>query len=519
MFEQFPYSNLHDLNLDWIIKRVTEAYGPDNPPENVVVSVNGEQGVVTLYTDAHVSLPNVTDTNWNIYRGIGTNGKTTGIQFQEDGPAQRIDGTFRYDMYDAGNPPPYPVTMVNGQTGEVVISVPVQSVNGQTGHVILYPNATIEFPQVDGDVWTMKRTSGPEEEATGIRFENGAALKRIDGANTYQVYDEQNQPPYPVISVGTLTGAVAILDTSVVTDNGTQKIKIAFPVTSVDGQTGNVTTWGYSSNAHLKIPLETNQDQWGFYRDTAAGELGIEFEVYNDALSGYITLDDGVNPLTRLKILTPADIPSSSGVVSINGHAGVVTLYAGDIDINSTDPTTIEEAINSKCPSSVIAFIENGSTSSANYSTGAYILRNGQLYMVSSTISAGDSFSTTNLSSVSNISQEVNKLNKTVHNMYWHTIYSGGSTFANDIGSAKTLPSEHLSFLELIIYFNSISSSTKAIVTIPYPYTLSFMLVYYSANFSDIIRLSANATDGLTIVSSSNNNQIFIQSISGLGSY
>ena len=83
MFEQFPYSNLHDLNLDWIIKRVTEAYGPDNPPENVVISVNGEQGVVTLYTDAHVILPNVTDTNWNIYRGIGTSGKTTGIQFQD----------------------------------------------------------------------------------------------------------------------------------------------------------------------------------------------------------------------------------------------------------------------------------------------------------------------------------------------------------------------------------------------------------------------------------------------------
>ena len=40
-------------------------------------------------------------------------------------------------QYSAENPPPYPVTSVNGQTGAVVVSVPVQSVNGKTGTVVL----------------------------------------------------------------------------------------------------------------------------------------------------------------------------------------------------------------------------------------------------------------------------------------------------------------------------------------------------------------------------------------------
>lgn len=516
MFEQFPYTNLHDLNLDWIIKRVTEAYGPDNPPEHVVISVNGEQGVVTLYTDAHVNLPDVTDNNWNIYRGIGTNGKTAGIQFQVDGPAQRIDGTNRFDMYDAGNPPPYPVTMVNGQTGEVVISVPVQSVNGQTGHVILYPNATIEFPQVDGDVWTMKRTSGPEEEATGIRFENGAALKRIDGTNTYQVYDEQNPPPYPVTSVGTLTGAVAILDTSIVTDGGEQKIKIAFPVTSVDGQTGQVATWGYTSNAHVKLPIETALAQWGLYRDTSVGEMGIELEVYNNDLSGYITLDDGINPPTKLKILTPADIPSSSGVVSINGQNGVVTLTGNDLAMSSTDPTKVQDAIIARTPQSIIAYVESNSTSSRNYNSGDYILLDNILYVAISNISTGDTLSNSNITPVDNIGYLISILNKNVNRMTWKRTYYGGNTFTDNIGTEFAIPAGNYSFIKTTLYINAISSTTRCELLLPYPTSLSYHPVYYST-FSDILRVIADG--GIFKINSSvGGNQVFVYDINTLGS-
>ena len=31
---RMPYTNFHDINLDWIIKRVMKAYTPDNPPDS-----------------------------------------------------------------------------------------------------------------------------------------------------------------------------------------------------------------------------------------------------------------------------------------------------------------------------------------------------------------------------------------------------------------------------------------------------------------------------------------------------
>lgn len=48
---RMPYTNLHDINLDWIIKRVKNAYTPDNPPDYPVRSVNGQTGAVNLNSD------------------------------------------------------------------------------------------------------------------------------------------------------------------------------------------------------------------------------------------------------------------------------------------------------------------------------------------------------------------------------------------------------------------------------------------------------------------------------------
>lgn len=238
MFNEFPYANFHELNLDWIIQKVKEAYSPDNPPEGIVLSVNGEDGNVILYQDAIVRFPDVQDSTWNVHRTA--NGVSSGIQFTPT-KAQRIAGTNRYDMYDSNNPPPYPVTSVNGQTGNVSIQIPVQSVNGQTGVVVIPPDFTsgdeiMEFTQEsEGNYWGLSRT----------------------------------------VSTG---NASIYLDTS----NNTVKAYISF--NSTDGQT-NVT-----------YPL-----------------------------------------------LTSADIPSSSGVISINSKTGAVTLYGSDIYTSENSQTTVSQ--------------------------------------------------------------------------------------------------------------------------------------------------------------------------------
>ena len=99
-------------------------------------------------------------------------------------------------LYSSINPPPYPVTSVNGQTGDVNISeltAGVSSVNGKTGAV------------------------------TGV-------------------YDVDNPPPYPVTSVNGMTGDVNISN-------------LTGGVSSVNGDTGDVTVkriFSPDGNAHIR---------------------------------------------------------------------------------------------------------------------------------------------------------------------------------------------------------------------------------------------------------------------------
>ena len=369
MFEQFPYTNYHDLNLDWIIQKIKECYSPDNPPEFAVLSVNGQTGAVVLYQNANVQFPSVEEGTWNIFRS--SDSKTTGIQFIKDQPAQRINGTSRYNIYDTGNPPPYPVS-------------------------------------------------------------------------------------------------------------------------SVDGQTGTVRTWANTGNDTVTLPQGSEGDSWAMRREVPSGYLGFELDLDdNDNPEGFFILKPEDASAVRIKILTESDIPSSAGVVSINGEAGVVILYAGDIKMSSDDNTPVKTAIertgnltttdynsatsysagdfckylgvlyvctgsttgtwdpskwsattvsgqikaiktaqatdegnittlqgqmsaaNTKIGqnTAITAYVEDGSTASTNYTVGQYIARNGSLYKVIANISSGDQFTGSNISAVDNLGHEVKSLN------------------------------------------------------------------------------------------------------------
>ncbi len=440
LFENFPYTNYHDLNLDWIIQKVKEAYSPDNPPDFAVLSVNGETGAVVLYKEAVVQLPAVDETTWNIFRK--SDGVEQGIQFIKNQPMQRISGTNRYNVYDQGNPPPYPVS-------------------------------------------------------------------------------------------------------------------------SVDGQTGSVTTWANSGSANLDIPHEAEGDVWALRRETPSGYLGIQFELTDDDdPTGFFILKPEGQTLQKIKILTEDDIPSSAGVVSINGEAGVVVLYASDIKIDSDDNTTVKAAIENaqeltaieynsslsysdgdfatylgvlyvctgsttgswdpskwsettagaqikaiktaqatdegnistlqgqmttangkigtletamptKAKEAIVAYRETGETASTNYSVGEYLVISGNLYRVKANISSGDQFSSSNTEAVDNIGHEVSALNSNIN----HELYSDEGIAGKYNGA--TLYRRIFSSAVITV---AKDTATQMLTGLPLPHKIICLSVSYSVN-------------------------------------
>lgn len=356
MFENFPYTNLHELNLQWLIEEVKKCYSPDNPPEAMVISVNGESGIVTLYRDAHIAFPDVDAIQWNMYRG--SDGKITGIEFNKDAPATRINGNQRFVIYDAGNPPPYPVV----------------SVNGETGSITLYSEAYVEFPDLDGDNWGIQRklnANTENETMIGFMLDDEGNFSVTKDEDSIPVFTEDNPPPYPV--------------------------------RSVDGLTGNVHTWGYNTASKINIPLPAPGDDWSIGRVIdQGGNLSIKI-MYDDNIqkcTAYMVYDDGVNTPTPVKLLTLDDIPSSSGVVSINGNTGVVIITGSDINLSTNYNKTLEAIINGL--KSSIGIVENTDIATHNIPQDSYVLWKDNAYKAKTNISINDTLSTTNLESISN---------------------------------------------------------------------------------------------------------------------
>jgi hypothetical protein len=277
---------------------MSQIYGVNNPPPYPVTSVNGETGDVILYSSASVQLPSLNDAqlqNWNLWRDL--NGIMRGIQFDDTGKAYLIAGSNRYDFYTSNNPPAYPVTSVNGQTGTVSLNI---------------PDAFVDNP-----------------------------------------------------AASELTIAEDIPDASV----------------------------------------------WALLRETENGYVGI---AVNNGVNpaAYLQIGTGANA-QRIQLLTNADIPASAGVVSINGLTGVVTINGSQIEVSGSDGRSIAAALaaldsaisaaenNIDNIRSAFVYDENGNTTAVhNIPSGSYVFWNNGAYTASSVIAIGDTLSSTNLSAV-----------------------------------------------------------------------------------------------------------------------
>ena len=147
--------------------------------------------------------------------------------------------------YSANNQPPYPVTSVNGQTGNVVIPTGgnVDSVNGKTGVVVLsaadvgaLPNTTVipdKTSQLDNDSGYITNAAlAPYAKTTDIPTKTS----QFDNDSHYITASES-----PVQSVNTKTGAVVLTQDDV--GDGTTYVRTHNDFTDV-----------------LKAQINTNED-------------------------------------------------------------------------------------------------------------------------------------------------------------------------------------------------------------------------------------------------------------------
>lgn len=393
LFENFPYTNLHELNLDWLIENIKKLEASQ------VLSVNGETGHVILYQSENMQLPDVESNVWQIIRT--TDGVTAGIHFNSTtGMATIVNGETLDQIYTHDHPPVYPV----------------YSVNGQTGAVVTYPEQYVRLPDLDDAQmtnWTLFRHLN--NVSRGIQFDDDGSVYVIDDLNRYKIFTQHtgDTPPYPVTSVNGSTGDVTLytdqyvrlpdLSDNTMTDwtlfRMLNSVVVGLKLDdngSVSVLNGNdeypVYIEGINDPSDFNDPtdavLELSEDvaladgkTWGMVRTVEDGNstVGIVFK-YNTITSEYETYQKVGS--TETKLLTAADIPPGSGVLSVQGQTGAVVLTGDDLHVSISDTDSISTAIGNIQDDIVdlsylpeeIAIVVTGDTATQNITAGNFVV-------------------------------------------------------------------------------------------------------------------------------------------------
>lgn len=277
--------------------------------KRAVVAVNGQNQNVSIAT-ADVSSGNVVrvfvpEGNMSAAfiikaEASGGGGGTTTTAYGDLTGKPRINGVTLVDnktskelkLYGTDNAPPYPVTSVNGQTGDVTISAGgnVDSVNGKTGVVVLN--------------------------------KSDVGLGNVDNVRQYST---SNPPPYPVQSVDGATGAVvtnAVKTTpQSLSDTQKQQVRnnIGAGTSSFDGDYNSLTN-------KPTIPTKTSQ-------------------LDND--SGYITANEApvqsVNTKIGAVVLTQDDV--GDGATYVRTHNDFTDALKTQINTNKDNIAMAESDI------------------------------------------------------------------------------------------------------------------------------------------------------------------------------
>ena len=341
----------------------------------VVKSVDGKRAVVTVNgQNQNVSIATADVSSGNVVRVFVPEGNMSAafiIKAEASGGGEptttaygdltgkpQINGVTLVDnktskelnLYGTGNEPPYPVTSVNGQTGDVTIEVGgnVDSVNGKTGVVVLsaadvgaLPNTTVipdKTSQLDNDSGYITNSA-----LTGYAKKTEIPTKTSELTNDSGYITNVALEPYAkTVDIPTKTSQLDN-DSGYITANDV-------PVKSVDGATGDVVTNAVKTTTQTLTETQKQQARTnigagtssfdGDYNSltnkptipTKTSQLANDSGFITDAaLTGYAKTTDIPTKTSQLDNDSYYITASEAPVQSVNSKTGAVQLNASDV--------------------------------------------------------------------------------------------------------------------------------------------------------------------------------------------
>ena len=301
-------------------------------------------------------------------------------------------------QYSASNPPPYPVTSVNGSTGAVTVSVPSAYTGNPAMDGTASPGSSTE--------WAKGDHVHPSDTSRIPTTEKGAANGVATLDNTGKVPSSQ-LPAIPTTAAGVSYDNTTSGLTADDVQEAIDELAAGAGGGGVDPATiAPVETTTTATVAHpLGSIFYLNDVLYRALSDIAIGGT------INTASGGNATQTSVAQNFKRTVTLTSAEYAQLSAAEKTADIVYIITddnaIPADDVDYDNTtsglSATNVQDAIDegiywasqlipSKANQAQIAYIETGTTASRNYALGEYLCWNGLLYRARTAISSGDAF-------------------------------------------------------------------------------------------------------------------------------